>query len=62
MQFLSLLCCVSYLVSTEFSGGLTDVDVQQNFVAMGEIVLPDDDPVQCGSEFCVCNELATEQR
>jgi len=25
--------------------------------------LPDDDPVQCGSEFCVtCNELATEQR
>ena len=26
---------------------------------MGDIVLPDDDPVQCGSEFCViCNELA----
>jgi len=28
---------------------------------MGDIELPDDDPVQCGSEFCVmCNELATE--
>ena len=26
---------------------------------MGDIELPDDDPVQCGSEFCViCNELA----
>jgi len=29
---------------------------------MGDIELPDDDPVQCGSEFCViCNELATGQ-
>jgi len=29
---------------------------------MGDTELPDDDPVQCGSEFCViCNELATEQ-
>ena len=29
---------------------------------MGDIELPDDDPVQFGSEFCViCNELATEQ-
>jgi len=50
------------LVSTEFSEG-TDVDVEQNFVEMGDIELPDDDPVQCGSEFCViCNELATKQR
>jgi len=48
-----------HLVSTEFSEG-TDVD-EQNFVEMDE--LPDDDPVQCGSEFCViCNELATKQR
>jgi len=58
-----MLCFVlgkSYLVSTEFSEG-TDVDVEQNFVEMGDIELPD--PVQCGSEFCViCNELAAEQR
>jgi len=41
----------------------TDVDVEQNFVEMGDMELPDNDPVQCGSEFCViCNELATEQR
>ena len=39
----------------------TDVDVEQKFVEMGDIELPDDDPVQRGSEFCViCNELATE--
>ena len=39
------------------------VDVEQNFVELEHIELPDDDPVQCGSEFCVtCNELATEQR
>jgi len=45
------------LVSTEFSEG-TDVDVEQNFVEMGDIELPDVDSVQCGSEFCViCNEL-----
>ena len=55
-------CGVLYLVSTEFSEG-TDVDVEQNFVEMGDIELPDDNPVQCGSQFCViCNELATEQR
>jgi len=36
--------CVSYLVSTEFSEG-TDVDIKQNFVEMGDIELPDDDPV-----------------
>jgi len=54
------LCFV--LVSTEFSER-TDVDVQQKFVEMGDIELPDDDPVQRGSEFCViCNELAMEQR
>jgi len=30
---------------------------------MVDIELPDDDPVQCGSEVCVIfNELATEQR
>jgi len=41
------------LVSTEFSEG-TDVDVEQNFVEMGDIELPDDDDaVQRGSEFCV---------
>jgi len=45
-----------------FSEG-TNADVEQNFVEMGDIELPDDDPVQCGSEFCViCNELATDQR
>ena len=33
------------------------------FIEMGDIELPDDDPVQCGSEFCViCNELAREQK
>jgi len=35
-QFLSLLCCVSYLVSTEFSEG-TDVNVEQDFVEMSDI-------------------------
>jgi len=41
----------------------TDVDVERNFVEMGDIELPNDDPVQCGREFCVIyNELATEQR
>jgi len=47
----------------QFSRG-TDVDVEQSFVEMGDIELPDDEPVQCGSEFCVIcnNELATEQR
>jgi len=35
----------------QFSEG-TDVDVEQNVVEMGDIKeLPDDDPVQCGSEF-----------
>jgi len=41
----------------------TDVDVEQNFVEMGDVELPNDDPVLCRSEFYVtCNELATEQR
>jgi len=41
----------------------TGVDVEQSFVEMDDIELPDDDPVQCGSEFCVIgNELATEER
>ena len=40
----------------------TYVDGEQTFVQMGDIELPDDDPVQYGSEFCViCNELAMEQ-
>jgi len=47
---------------TEFSEGKY-VHVEQKFVEMGDTELPDDDPVQCGSEFCViCNELATVQR
>jgi len=34
-----------------------DVVVEQNFVEMDDIELPDDDPVQFGSEFCViCNQ------
>jgi len=33
-----------------------------DFCSDGDIELLDDDPLQCGSEFCViCNELATEQ-
>jgi len=40
----------------------TNVDVAQYFVERDDIELPDDDPVQCGREFCViCNELATKQ-
>ena len=40
----------------EFSKG-TDVDVDEDFVEIGDIELPDDQ-VQCGSEFCViCTEL-----
>jgi len=62
----SLLCCISYLavrvVSMEFSEG-TDVDDEEDFVEIRDIELPDDDPLQCGSEYCViCNELATEQQ
>jgi len=50
------------VVSMEFSEG-TDVDVEQNFIEMDDTELPDDDPVQCGSEFCaICNELSTGQR
>jgi len=45
----------------EFSEG-TDVDVEEDFVEIGDVVLPNDEPEQCGSEVCViCNELATEQ-
>jgi len=35
--------------------GRNRCDVEQNFVEMGGIELPDDDPVQCGTgrEFCV---------
>ena len=44
----------------EFSEG---TDVEEYFVEMGDIELPDGDAVQRGSEFCViCNELTTEQR
>ena len=31
----------------------TDVDAEQTIVQMVDIELPDDDLVQCGSEFCV---------
>jgi len=42
---------------------MSKVDVEQNFVEMGDTDLPDYDSVQCGSEFCViCNKLATKQR
>jgi len=41
----------------------TAVDVEEDFVEMGDIELLDDDTVQRGSKFCViCNELATKQR
>jgi len=46
----------------EFLEG-TDVDVEEDFVEICDGLLPNDDPVQCGSEVCViCNELATEQQ
>ena len=35
----------------EFSEGI-DVAVEEDFVEIGDIQLPDDDLVQCGSEFC----------
>jgi len=42
----------SHLVSTEFSElGRNNVDVEQDFVEMGDTELPDDDPVQCGANF-----------
>jgi len=45
-----------HVVNMEFSEG-TDVDVEEDFVEIGDIELPDDDPVQCQSELC--DELAT---
>jgi len=36
----------------EFSEG-TDLDVEEDFVEIGDTELPDDDSVQCESEFCV---------
>ena len=57
------LVSVTWQVRSFRKEQITDVDVEQNFVEMGDIELPDDDPVQCGSEFRVIrNELATEQR
>jgi len=50
LEFLSVLCCVSYLaycvLSMEFSEGI-DVGVEEDFVEIGDIQLPDDDLVQC---------------
>ena len=64
LEFLSLLCRVSYsadrVVSTEFSEG-TDVDVEEDFVEIGDTDLLDDDSVQCGTEFCVISNVDTEK-
>ena len=38
------------VVSMEFSEGI-DVGVEEDFVDIGDIQLPDDDLVQCGSNF-----------
>jgi len=43
-----------------FSEGI-DVDVEVDFVEIGDIQLPCDDPVQCGSEFCVIYNVDTEE-
>ena len=63
LAFLSLLCCVSYLaycvVSIEFSEGI-DVGVEEDFVEIGDTQLPDDDLVQCGSEFCAIFNVDTD--
>jgi len=46
----------------EFSEG-TDVDVEEDFVEICDIELPDDDVVQYETKFCViCNYVATEQQ
>jgi len=44
----------------EFSEGI-DVDVEEDFVVIGDIQLPGDGPVQCGSEFCVICDIDTEE-
>jgi len=44
----------------EFSEGI-DVDVEEDFVVIGDIQLPGDDPVQYGSEFCVICDVDTEE-
>ena len=41
-----------FILSMEFSEG-TDVDVEEDYVEIGDIKFSDDDPVQCWSEFCV---------
>jgi len=49
-----------FILSMEFSEG-TDVDVEEDYVEIGDIEFSDDDPVQCWSVFCVIyNEPATE--
>jgi len=48
------------VVSIEFSEGI-DVDVEEDFVEIGDIHLPNDDPVQCGSDFCVICNVDTEE-
>ena len=47
-------------VSMEFSEGI-DVDVEEDFVEIGDIQLPNDDSVQCGSDFCVICNVDTEE-
>jgi len=44
----------------EFSEGI-DVGVVEDFVQIGDIQLPDDDLVQCGSEFCAICNVDTEE-
>ena len=48
------------VVSMEFSEGI-DVGVEEDFVEIGDIQLPDDDLVQCGSEFCAICNVDTEE-
>ena len=48
------------VVSMEFWEGI-DVDVEEDFVEIGDIQLPNDDPVQCGSDFCVICNVDTEE-
>jgi len=44
----------------EFSEGI-DVDVEEDLVEIDDIQLANDDPVQCGSEFCVICNVDTEE-
>jgi len=44
----------------EFSEGI-DVDVEEDLVEIDDIQLANDDPVQCGSQFCVICNVDTEE-